>query len=190
MMPMARMKASEAGKPTSNKPTMKTIRPMPIPTNESTLEMRSICSWSWLGFFLDCLGQVGDPPELGQHAGGIHHRPPGARNNRGAGKDQVGPLDFGQPIAQGSIGNAAGRQGLAGQDGVVDPQAELFHHPGIRRDVVPFGQDQNIPGDDLAGWHLRFRPHPGSRGRWQAATAGAKPPLFRPGIPARKKNWR
>ncbi len=63
-----------------------------------------------------------------------------------------------QTGTQGRLARLARRHRLAGQRRVVRAQAELLDHAGIGRDVVAFGQDQEIPGHERLRFDLKLVP--------------------------------
>jgi len=54
--------------------------------------------------------------------------------------------------------------GLPGEYGLVDPQLRLRDHPGVRRDVVPLGEDEDVPRDKFLRGDLRLAAVPSDVG--------------------------
>ena len=108
------------------------------------------------GFFYDGLSEIGNAPELSRHARGEGHRAARARYDRGSGKNEVGPLDFGDIWPEGWFSRFVGRQRLAGEGGIVDAQAIFFDDACISRNIVAFSQYEHITRNDVAGRNLGF----------------------------------
>jgi hypothetical protein len=108
------------------------------------------------GALANFLSQVGDAAELAEHAGGEHHGAARPGSHRGAGKEQVRPLEFREAIGQRRFGRAAQRHRIAGESRVIGAQAVFLHNARVGRDVVAFGQNEHVAGHHLAGRDLAF----------------------------------
>jgi hypothetical protein len=105
-------------------------------------------------------GEVADRAEPGALAGGDDHDPAAAAGHEGAGEDEVGRL--------GRVRRRLGerplltqdRLGFPGEGGVVDLQAMRHQHPGVGRDPVALGQQDDVAGNQLHRWDAGLLPAP------------------------------
>ena len=101
--------------------------------------------------FFDRLGQACDAPKLRQHPGGIHHCAARPGYDRCSSKNQVGAFEVAGSGWQRWVSGLARRHGFARQSGVVHAQTVFLDDTGIGRNVVAFGENQDIARHQLTG---------------------------------------
>jgi hypothetical protein len=95
------------------------------------------------------LGELRDAAELGAHPGRVHHGARFARDDRGAGKQEVARA---QGVALG-VGTGAARLGqrLAGDGGDIDAQPERLDHAAVGGDVLALLHEDHVARHQCLG---------------------------------------
>lgn len=102
-------------------------------------------------FFPYRLGQVGYRAELGGHAGRTDYGPASASSHARASEDEVGKFHARHAALEDSLCLLAYRMRFACECGLIDPQFGCLREPTVGRDMVPFGQQHDIPRDEFLG---------------------------------------
>ncbi len=134
---------------------------------------------------LDAFGQRRDPPQLGAHPGRVDDAGGLAAGDARAAEHEVARLE---PRHAGVLQGGGAHDGdrLAGQRREVDLQ-RAGEQPHVRRELVAFGHQHDVPGNEVGRVHGPARRRRAARSRAAACTRRAPRPPSRPAAPGRTR---